>query len=228
MDRRLQRLVYQQTVVLGSSYSSLSSDLWGEAEQVWFVVRWTNHGRGNEECMRTVPSEGRYVKNRRIISVGTFTLKQDEDVLDTWFSSSLLPLSVTQSLQSQSPNPMSFYPFNVLETGNDILFFWVIRMAFMCKTLSNTAPFQNVYCYSVVRLLNRLFCIAPFEMLAVERCPSPAVMWSIPNTSLMAWQRRRWSRPSRRARWVTRKRRWKSTWWKRPIPKYIDVFFYDS
>ena len=114
------------------------------------------------------------------------------------------------------------YPVNLF------LFFWGIRMAFMCKTLSNTAPFQNVYCYSVVRLLNRLFCIAPFEMLAVERCPSPAVMWSIPNTSLMAWQRRRWSRPSRRARWVTRKRRWKSTWWKRPIPKYIDVFFYDS
>lgn len=79
-----------------------------------------------------------------------FTLEQDEDVLDTWFSSGLWPFS-TLGWPKQTDDLKHFYPNSILETGWDILFFWVARMAFMGNQLTGQMPFKEVYCHPMVR-----------------------------------------------------------------------------
>lgn len=68
-------------------------------------------------------------------------LKQDEDVLDTWFSSALFPFSVF-GWPENTDDLQVFYPTSLLETGHDILFFWVARMVFMGKKLMGKLPFK--------------------------------------------------------------------------------------
>ena len=75
---------------------------------------------------------------------------QDEDVLDTWFSSGLFPFSVFQ-WPSQTKDLEKFYPTSLLETGHDILFFWVARMVMMGMKLTGQVPFKQVYLHSMVR-----------------------------------------------------------------------------
>lgn len=72
-----------------------------------------------------------------------FELQQDEDVLDTWFSSGLFPFSVMQWPQ-QTADLAKFYPGALLETGHDILFFWVARMVMMGMKLTGEVPFKQV------------------------------------------------------------------------------------
>ncbi|MFA4995866.1 MAG: valine--tRNA ligase [Patescibacteria group bacterium] len=76
--------------------------------------------------------------------------EQDEDVLDTWFSSSLWPFS-TLGWPQETNDLKSFYPTNVLETGYDILFFWVARMIMMGLELTGEVPFETVYLHGLVR-----------------------------------------------------------------------------
>lgn len=73
-----------------------------------------------------------------------FTLEQDPDVLDTWFSSGLFPFSVL-GWPEHSPDMKAFYPTSVLETGHDILFFWVARMVMLGLKLTGVSPFKQVY-----------------------------------------------------------------------------------
>ena len=81
---------------------------------------------------------------------GSASLSQDEDVLDTWFSSALWPFS-TLGWPRQSPALQTFYPNTVMETGHDILFFWVARMIMMgCKFMGGI-PFKTVYLHAMVR-----------------------------------------------------------------------------
>jgi valyl-tRNA synthetase len=70
-------------------------------------------------------------------------LTQDEDVLDTWFSSGLFPFSV-MGWPQQTQDLDTFYPTSLLETGHDILFFWVARMVMMGLQLTGTTPFSQV------------------------------------------------------------------------------------
>lgn len=79
-----------------------------------------------------------------------FTLEQDEDVLDTWFSSGLWPFS-TLGWPNNSEDMAKFYPFSMLETGWDILFFWVVRMILLGIKLTGKSPFNEVFCHSLVR-----------------------------------------------------------------------------
>ncbi|AQZ09856.1 VAS1 (YGR094W) [Zygosaccharomyces parabailii] len=79
-----------------------------------------------------------------------FTLHQDEDVLDTWFSSGLWPFS-TLGWPDKTKDMSTFYPFSMLETGWDILFFWVSRMILLGLKLTGTIPFKEVFCHSLVR-----------------------------------------------------------------------------
>lgn len=79
-----------------------------------------------------------------------FTLEQDEDVLDTWFSSGLWPFS-TLGWPNSNKDMAQFYPFSMLETGWDILFFWVVRMILLGIKLTGKAPFNEVFCHSLVR-----------------------------------------------------------------------------
>lgn len=77
-------------------------------------------------------------------------LDQDEDVLDTWFSSGLFPFSVF-GWPEQTADLQAFYPTSLLETGQDILFFWVARMVMMGIHLTGQLPFKTVYLHSMVR-----------------------------------------------------------------------------
>lgn len=73
-----------------------------------------------------------------------FTLEQDPDVLDTWFSSGLFPFSVL-GWPEDSADMKAFYPTSVLETGHDILFFWVARMVMLGLKLTGVSPFKQVH-----------------------------------------------------------------------------------
>jgi len=75
---------------------------------------------------------------------------QDPDVLDTWFSSGLWPFS-TLGWPDDTPDLRYFYPTSVLETGYDILFFWVARMMMMGCYLTGQAPFHTIYLHGLVR-----------------------------------------------------------------------------
>lgn len=81
---------------------------------------------------------------------GSDQLHQDEDVLDTWFSSALWPLS-TLGWLDDSEYFHRFFPTSVLVTGYDIIFFWVVRMAFTSLFLKNEVPFKTVLIHGLVR-----------------------------------------------------------------------------
>ena len=77
-------------------------------------------------------------------------LRRDEDVLDTWFSSGLWPFS-TLGWPKETHDMQTLYPTSVLETGWDILFFWVARMIMLGIKMTGQVPFREVYCHSLVR-----------------------------------------------------------------------------
>ncbi|CAN6984997.1 unnamed protein product [Brassica oleracea var. botrytis] len=103
----------------------------------WIVAR-------NEEEARKEAAEKFGGKNK-------FELTQDEDVLDTWFSSGIFPLSVL-GWPDETDDFKAFYPTSLIETGHDILFFWVARMVMMGIKLSGgQVPFSKVYLHPMIR-----------------------------------------------------------------------------
>ena len=80
----------------------------------------------------------------------TIVLRQDEDVLDTWFSSALWPFS-TLGWPEDTDALRTFYPTSVLVTGFDIIFFWVARMIMMGLKFMDNVPFREVYIHGLVR-----------------------------------------------------------------------------
>jgi valyl-tRNA synthetase len=81
---------------------------------------------------------------------GSHNLRQETDVLDTWFSSALWPFS-TMGWPEQSATLQKFYPTSCLVTGFDILFFWVARMMMMGIKFMDEVPFKEVYIHALVR-----------------------------------------------------------------------------
>ncbi|CAL8363597.1 unnamed protein product [Arctogadus glacialis] len=84
------------------------------------------------------------------VDPASLTLTQDPDVLDTWFSSALFPFAMLGWPQ-KTPDLQQFYPTSVLETGSDILFFWVARMVMLGTELTGQLPFKQVLLHSLVR-----------------------------------------------------------------------------
>lgn len=98
-----------------------------------------------------------YDKDNNIVATGIQdekdikpTWRQDEDTLDTWFSSALWPFSTTGWLDEKSKDFDKFYPNDVLETGWDIIFFWVARMIMFGKYATGKYPFHTVYLHGMV------------------------------------------------------------------------------
>lgn len=81
---------------------------------------------------------------------GSTNIRQDEDVLDTWFSSALWPFS-TLGWPEETEDLKYFYPTDVLVTGYDIIFFWVVRMVFSALETMGEVPFKYVYVHGLVR-----------------------------------------------------------------------------
>ncbi|WJX89984.1 Valine--tRNA ligase, mitochondrial 1 [Trifolium repens] len=79
-----------------------------------------------------------------------FHLSRDPDVLDTWFSSGLFPLTVL-GWPDDTEDLKAFYPTSVLETGHDILFFWVARMVMLGMKLGGDVPFSKIYLHPMIR-----------------------------------------------------------------------------
>ena len=102
---------------------------------LWFA------GRTQEEAEK---------KARAALPGKNFTLKRDEDVLDTWFSSGLWPFA-TLGWPKQTLDLERLFPTSVLETGWDILFFWIARMIMFSLKLTGKVPFTEVYCHSLIR-----------------------------------------------------------------------------
>ena len=125
---------------------------WLEGIKDWCVSRqlWWGHripAYYCEECGETVVS---YDAPEKCPKCGCTHLKQDEDVLDTWFSSALWPFS-TLGWPEKTPELDYFYPTDVLVTGYDIIFFWVVRMVFSGLEYMGEVPFHDVYIHGLVR-----------------------------------------------------------------------------
>lgn len=110
-------------------------------EQIWVV------GRSQDEARLRAAEQMKIPADR----ASEIVLEQDEDVLDTWFSSGLFPFSTFGWPNIENPDFKAFYPGTILETGHDILFFWVARMVMMGLGLTNKLPFRTVLLHSMVR-----------------------------------------------------------------------------
>ena len=91
------------------------------------------------------------MKKFNITDKSKIKVTQDEDVLDTWFSSGILPLSVAGWPNKSHEDFDLFFPSNVLETGHDIIFFWVARMVFFSYMFMDKLPFDTIYLHPIVR-----------------------------------------------------------------------------
>lgn len=87
---------------------------------------------------------------KRCVACQSEQIKQDEDVLDTWFSSALWPFS-TLGWPAETDDFKCYYPTNVLVTGHDILYFWVARMIFTALEFTDEIPFKDVWIHGLVR-----------------------------------------------------------------------------
>ncbi|KAJ1618377.1 tRNA synthetases class I-domain-containing protein [Pavlovales sp. CCMP2436] len=118
---------------------------WGHRIPVWY---------GMDKEGQRVPFVARDESAARVqaeaqLGAGV-TLVQDPDVLDTWFSSGIWPFA-TLGWPQKTADMRAFYPTQLMETGYDILFFWVARMMMMGIELTGQAPFNTVYMHGLVR-----------------------------------------------------------------------------
>lgn len=101
-------------------------------------------GRNVEEAKKTA------AKKHGVDESQVF-VEQDEDVLDTWYSSGLFPFATMGWPNEEHDDMKSFFPGDLLETGHDIIFFWVARMVMMSLELTDKLPFHTVYLHPMVK-----------------------------------------------------------------------------
>ncbi len=122
---------------------------WCISRQLWWghrIPAWYD-GDGDIYVARTEEDAASLARRRKGADVA---LEQDEDVLDTWFSSALWPFS-TLGWPDATPELARFYPTSVLVTGFDIIFFWVARMIMMGLKFMDDVPFREVYIHGLIR-----------------------------------------------------------------------------
>jgi len=120
---------------------------WGHRIPVWYV-------NDQEDVYVVARNEAEALEKARKEHGDDVSLRQEDDVLDTWFSSGLWPFATLgwpKDEASEDSDYAKFYPTAVLETGYDILFFWVARMMMLGKQMTGKAPFKYVYLHGLVR-----------------------------------------------------------------------------
>lgn len=130
---------------------------WGHRIPAYKIIRkqmtLKEAGAGENElwiaahCMSEAKEKASFLHN---IPSNELVLEQDEDVLDTWFSSALFPFSIF-GWPEKTTDLSRFYPTHLLETASDIMFFWVARMIMLGQALTNQLPFSEVLFHSVLR-----------------------------------------------------------------------------
>ena len=119
---------------------------WCISRQLWWghrIPAWTCEDCGEMTVSETDPTECQHCHSTHI--------RQEEDVLDTWFSSALWPFSTLGWPNESSEDFKYFYPTDVLVTGYDIIFFWVARMIFSACEHTGKPPFHTVFIHGLVR-----------------------------------------------------------------------------
>lgn len=118
---------------------------WGHRIPAWYLP-------GGEVVVAENEKAALAKARKQIPDIMASDLKQDEDVLDTWFSSGLWPMSVFNGINEPHNEEIKYYyPTNDLVTAPEILFFWVARMIIFGYEYRNEAPFKNVYLTGIVR-----------------------------------------------------------------------------
>lgn len=118
---------------------------WCISRQIWWGHRipvWYCNDCGEILVSRETP--------KKCTKCGSTNLRQDEDTLDTWFSSGLWTFS-TLGWPEETDDLKKFHPTQVLETGYDILTFWILRMVIMTTYILNDIPFEKVYLHGLIR-----------------------------------------------------------------------------
>ncbi len=121
---------------------------WGHRIPAWYF------GEGSEDFVvaKTAEEAAQLASEKSGRTIATSDLKQDEDVLDTWFSSWLWPISVFNGLTQPGNQEIKYYyPTNDLVTAPEIMFFWVARMIIAGYEYMGDLPFRNVYYTGIVR-----------------------------------------------------------------------------
>lgn len=162
--RALQRVEEGDIQLIPDKYKNTYRH-WMETVRDWCISRQLWWGQripayylpDGQYVVERTPEEALEAAKKINPSVKAEDLKQDEDVLDTWFSSWLWPISVFDPEKPGYPDKKPnkdlayYYPTNDLVTAPEILFFWVARMVMAADEFTNEAPFKNVYLTGIVR-----------------------------------------------------------------------------